>query len=280
MVYVSCGFDAGEHEYESMSRHNRRVPTTFYNRFARDATAFADVHALGRVVGVLEGGYSDRALIAGGMAWTAGMIGEADRSWWSVQNLEKLESTMPSTKRKPRASAPTSSYTAAISESWVSRALSLIPTLDATVGIIHAPVPRARKKPDPVPARMALRDRNKKGPESTEAQQPTQSMPRSPPKTVKPVSKTKSVKPQSVGALPQPPVANPLTEATSIEAGGEVSGFAEQAQEADSAVDAATSALQTLSLGQPSQDQSATQSNQDKGPLIIKLRRSKAPQVD
>jgi histone deacetylase HOS3 len=74
-----------------MSRHNRRVPTTFYNRFARDAREFADTYASGRVVGVLEGGYSNRALVAGGMAWTAGMIGDsADKTWWNVQNLEKV----------------------------------------------------------------------------------------------------------------------------------------------------------------------------------------------
>ncbi|KAG9122669.1 hypothetical protein FRC07_000860 [Ceratobasidium sp. 392] len=286
IVYVSCGFDAGEHEYESMSRHGRRVPTTFYHRFARDATTFANTYAEGRVVGVLEGGYSDRALIAGGMAWTAGMIGDsADRSWWSAENLEKLESIIPSTKRKPRASAPTSDAKS-IPEPWIARALSLVPTLDATFGLIHAPAPRTRKKPDPVPAaaRMTLRDRNKKGPPSETEARKVKSTPSSPSKSAKPTSTAKSSKPASsaqtpIPPLPKLPVVDPLVGAASSQADGEMAGLAEQVRATDSVVDAATSALQTLSLGQSSeaQDQSGTVPDQDRGPLVIKLRRSKAP---
>ncbi|KAG8733094.1 hypothetical protein FRC10_000424 [Ceratobasidium sp. 414] len=276
MIYVSCGFDAGEHEYESMSRHNRRVPTTFYNRFARDATTFADIHANGRLVGVLEGGYSDRALIAGGMAWTAGMIGDvADKSWWIAENLDKLESTIPSPRRKPRASAPTSDATAPIPEPWVARALSLVPTLDATFGLIHVPAPRTRKKPDPVPARMTLRDRNKKNPASVEATKSGASKPKStaasPPKNAKPASVAKSAKPVSSAKVPIPPAPRPP--ATQ---GGEP----EPAQEGglvDAVMDEATLALQTLSLGQSGvPDRSST----DGGPLVIKLRRSKAPRAE
>lgn len=73
-----------------MSRHNRRVPTTFYNRFAHDARIFADGVAQGRVVGILEGGYSDRALVGGGIAWVAGMLESEEKEWWSVTNLEKV----------------------------------------------------------------------------------------------------------------------------------------------------------------------------------------------
>lgn len=75
IIFVSCGFDASEHEYPSMSRHGRHVPASFYYRFAKDVRALADKHARGRVVSVLEGGYSDRALIAGGMAWLTGLVG-------------------------------------------------------------------------------------------------------------------------------------------------------------------------------------------------------------
>jgi histone deacetylase HOS3 len=75
IIFISCGFDASEHEYPSMSRHGRHVPASFYYRFARDVRALADKHARGRVVSVLEGGYSDRALIAGGMAWLTGLVG-------------------------------------------------------------------------------------------------------------------------------------------------------------------------------------------------------------
>ena len=75
MIFVSCGFDASEYEYPSMSRHGRHVPASFYYRFASDVRALADRHARGRVVSVLEGGYSDRALIAGGCAWVTGLVG-------------------------------------------------------------------------------------------------------------------------------------------------------------------------------------------------------------
>ena len=75
IFFVSCGFDASEHEYPSMSRHGRHVPASFYYRFARDVRALADKHARGRVISVLEGGYSDRALIAGGLAWLTGLVG-------------------------------------------------------------------------------------------------------------------------------------------------------------------------------------------------------------
>jgi len=75
IIFISCGFDASEHEYPSMSRHGRHVPASFYYRFAKDVRALADKHARGRVVSVLEGGYSDRALIAGGLAWLTGLVG-------------------------------------------------------------------------------------------------------------------------------------------------------------------------------------------------------------
>jgi hypothetical protein len=79
IIFVSCGFDASEHEYPSMSRHGRHVPASFYYRFAKDVRALADKYAGGRVVSVLEGGYSDRALIAGGLAWITGLVGYEDK---------------------------------------------------------------------------------------------------------------------------------------------------------------------------------------------------------
>lgn len=88
--------DAGEHEYEMMSRHNRKVPTSFYYQFARDACALSEKYARGRIVSVLEGGYSDRALISGTFAHLCGLTdfggsgGEVDENWWNLENLEKV----------------------------------------------------------------------------------------------------------------------------------------------------------------------------------------------
>jgi histone deacetylase HOS3 len=91
--------DACEHEYESMSRHNRKVPTSFYHRFARHTTAISDVYARGRVVSVLEGGYSDRALISGAMAHLSGLVDvppqcKVDEEWWNIENLIKVSETV------------------------------------------------------------------------------------------------------------------------------------------------------------------------------------------
>jgi histone deacetylase HOS3 len=76
-----------------MSRHGRRVPTSFYHRFARDARSFADKYAQGRLVSVLEGGYSDRALTSGAMAHVVGLAepddSAHDEAWWGVDNLIK-----------------------------------------------------------------------------------------------------------------------------------------------------------------------------------------------
>ena len=64
-IIVSAGFDACEHEYPAMSRHGAKVPVSFFTRFAQDASAFSEKHALGRMIAVLEGGYSQRALSTG-----------------------------------------------------------------------------------------------------------------------------------------------------------------------------------------------------------------------
>lgn len=87
--------DACEHEYESMSRHNRKVPVSFYHHFARDACALSDKYANGQVISVLEGGYSDRALTSGAMAHLTGLADvplgtKVDESWWDMKNLIKV----------------------------------------------------------------------------------------------------------------------------------------------------------------------------------------------
>lgn len=65
LVIISAGFDASEHEFASMSRHGARVPTSFFSRFARDAVSFAGTEAEGKLLAILEGGYSQRALASG-----------------------------------------------------------------------------------------------------------------------------------------------------------------------------------------------------------------------
>ena len=89
----SAGFDASPHEHSYMSRHNRNVPTAFYTRFAADVSAFAETHAHGRVVSVLEGGYSDWALISGSGALITGLAAPLraeeliKEKWWETDSL-------------------------------------------------------------------------------------------------------------------------------------------------------------------------------------------------
>lgn len=92
----SAGFDACEHEHQEMQRHQRRVPASFFARFTADVAAFAREHCKGRIVSVLEGGYSDEALTSGVMSHLSGFIEGAGRdSWWSedaVKHVSRMQS--------------------------------------------------------------------------------------------------------------------------------------------------------------------------------------------
>ncbi|KAI6123421.1 arginase deacetylase [Pisolithus croceorrhizus] len=130
LVFISCGFDACEHEYPSMSRHGRRVPASFYHRFTRDTCSLADQYARGRLVSVLEGGYSDKALISGAMAHVCGLVeleGEerdwVDEEWWNTENISKLEKVIK-TRKGFRPSLPSPP------EDWLSRTVEILAILD------------------------------------------------------------------------------------------------------------------------------------------------------
>lgn len=146
-IFFSAGFDASEWEDMGMQRHQVHVPTDFYARLSRDVVRLAaeeDLHVDGRVVSVLEGGYSDRALFSGIFSHLSGLVGDDvrapqrstsgsgpgngaataddgsdkesfatvdhghDPAWWSSAELDKLERPLepPSPPRKPRNSTP------------------------------------------------------------------------------------------------------------------------------------------------------------------------------
>lgn len=80
-IFISAGFDASEWESPGMQRHKVNVPTDFYARFTRDINAIADEEGLGvegRVISVLEGGYSDRALTSGVLSHICGLSSSAE----------------------------------------------------------------------------------------------------------------------------------------------------------------------------------------------------------
>ena len=75
-ILISAGFDASEWEGHGMQRHKVNVPTEFYARLTRDIIALSDEEGLGvngRVISVLEGGYSDRALMSGVLSHMCGL---------------------------------------------------------------------------------------------------------------------------------------------------------------------------------------------------------------
>ena len=76
-IFLSAGFDASEWESPGMQRHQVHVPTEFYARFTRDVVKMAeedDLGVEGRVISVLEGGYSDRALMSGTLSHISGLV--------------------------------------------------------------------------------------------------------------------------------------------------------------------------------------------------------------
>ncbi|KAF2094288.1 Arginase/deacetylase [Rhizodiscina lignyota] len=75
-IFLSAGFDASEWESQGMQRHKVNVPTEFYARLTADVVKLSkeeDLAVDGRIISVLEGGYSDRALTSGVLSHLAGL---------------------------------------------------------------------------------------------------------------------------------------------------------------------------------------------------------------
>ncbi|KAL2196879.1 hypothetical protein P885DRAFT_60886 [Corynascus similis CBS 632.67] len=143
-IFLSAGFDASEYEDPGMQRHSVNVPTEFYARFTRDVVRLAAEEGTsveGRIISVLEGGYSDRALCSGVFSHLCGLAGDGpshkdyhdfgggasesgqqtthqrarkdssasergvrryESTWWSATELEQLESTLAAPVPLPR----------------------------------------------------------------------------------------------------------------------------------------------------------------------------------
>lgn len=89
LVVISAGFDASEFEQVSMQRHGVNVPTNFYTMFTKDALKLAQMHTEGKVLSVLEGGYSDKAITSGVFAH---LIGLQNQNWikeWGSEQVVK-----------------------------------------------------------------------------------------------------------------------------------------------------------------------------------------------
>ena len=99
LIMISCGFDGCTYEYPGMQRHGKHVPPQFYARFAKDSASLADEVADGKLISVLEGGYSDRALTSGALAHIGGLseMPWSTDTWtrtqapWSLDNVSHLQ---------------------------------------------------------------------------------------------------------------------------------------------------------------------------------------------
>lgn len=149
-IFISAGFDASEWESPGMQRHKVHVPTSFYARFTADVVKMSQEEGLGadgRVISVLEGGYSDRALTSGVLSHLSGLGGVAanesgnvrqalelagqrgslspqdmlkrpsvqpqyDSKWWAPEQLDELEGLVG--KRSTTFNAPTRSSSAKV----------------------------------------------------------------------------------------------------------------------------------------------------------------------
>ncbi|KAI8443520.1 histone deacetylase domain-containing protein [Phakopsora pachyrhizi] len=113
LIFVSAGFDACEYESDSMSRYSKKLPVSFYNKFAGDIGHFSELHCQGKVVSILEGGYSDQTLVGSSLSYILGMLGnfpshiEPSQAPWTLLRINRLLSLCkkPSQMRSNRSAS-------------------------------------------------------------------------------------------------------------------------------------------------------------------------------
>jgi histone deacetylase HOS3 len=189
-IFLSAGFDASEWESPGMQRHKVNVPTEFYARFTQDVVRLAQEtgsECEGRVISVLEGGYSDRALCSGVLSHLSGLctapIKSSDnpvsqyaddlssrlggmsltdgaeqqkksyqKDWWSLTNLtaleQKINPTPPPQAKKSR-TGPQPTY-ATPTESFAYKVVDANKFARSVSGTMReAPIPTRPPTPPP-----------------------------------------------------------------------------------------------------------------------------------
>ncbi|KAK3939849.1 hypothetical protein QBC46DRAFT_459376 [Diplogelasinospora grovesii] len=145
-IFLSAGFDASEWESAGMQRHNVNVPTEFYARLTRDVVRIAAEEGTsveGRIVSVLEGGYSDRALCSGVLSHISGLAGddpatqEQDYNGLGYEMGQKI-----GVVRTRKDSSASESGTRPYDPSWWSPA-----ELASLESIVYPPPPPEQKQP-------------------------------------------------------------------------------------------------------------------------------------
>ncbi|AMD19624.1 HCL527Wp [Eremothecium sinecaudum] len=89
LIVISAGFDASEYEQSSMQRHGVNVPTSFFATFTKDVLKLAQMHTAGKVLSLLEGGYSDGAISSGVFAHLIGLQNQQWINEWGSEQVIK-----------------------------------------------------------------------------------------------------------------------------------------------------------------------------------------------
>jgi len=159
-IFLSAGFDASEWESEGMQRHKVNVPTEFYMRFTADVVKLAEEEGTGvdgRIISVLEGGYSNRALMSGILSHLTGLVGAQESSmpssWWTSATLAELEDLIrpqmpPAAPKKTRTTEPPT-YTSS-TQSFTAKMVDPSKTYRSISGTLLTP-PKTRPATPPSP---------------------------------------------------------------------------------------------------------------------------------
>ncbi|KAL2866856.1 histone deacetylase hosB [Aspergillus lucknowensis] len=157
-VFISAGFDASEWEGVGMQRHKVNVPTEFYAKFTADIVRMAEEEGLGvdgRIVSVLEGGYSNRALTTGVLSHLSG-LGDPTQSPEHVNDYQVDRLATEMTDRLGLFdTAPTDSQRRPVFEAVYDREWWSPPLLEELEALVYPPPPGPKPREKAAPTYFA-----------------------------------------------------------------------------------------------------------------------------
>ncbi|KAL3460526.1 histone deacetylase domain-containing protein [Aspergillus heterothallicus] len=154
-IFISAGFDASEWEGAGMQRHQVNVPTEFYAKFTADVVRMAEEEGLGvdgRVVSVLEGGYSNRALTTGILSHLSG-LGDMTHAPIDEYHVDRLATEM--TDRLGLLDIAPDDNQKSVFEAQYDREWWSPPFLEELEALIYPPPPTAKPREKSAPTYFA-----------------------------------------------------------------------------------------------------------------------------
>ncbi|KAL2836511.1 histone deacetylase domain-containing protein [Aspergillus pseudoustus] len=154
-IFISAGFDASEWEGAGMQRHQVNVPTQFYAKFTADVVRMAEEEGLGvdgRIVSVLEGGYSNRALTTGVLSHLSG-LGDTTQPPADEYHVDRLATEM--TDRLGLSDIARDNNSQSIFEPLYDREWWSPPLLEELEDLVYPPPPAAKPREKSAPTYFA-----------------------------------------------------------------------------------------------------------------------------